>query len=77
LKFECFEHAKTFLVISSFDHVNFENNRKYFKNIYDNPNYYAFFVIFHTYKNEVLKKVIHLGGSFDFVFTLKPCPFHT
>ncbi len=47
--------------MSSFDHVNFEINKKYFKNIYDNPNYYAFFVIFQTYKNEVLKRVHSLG----------------
>jgi hypothetical protein len=61
LKFVCFEHAKIFLDISSFDHVNFEIIRKYFKNIYDNPSYYAFFVIFHTYKNEVLKRIHSLG----------------
>jgi hypothetical protein len=47
--------------MSSFDHVNFEINKKYFKNIYDNPNYYVFFVIFQTYKNEVLKRVHSLG----------------
>jgi hypothetical protein len=33
----------------------------------DNPNYYACFVIFQTYKNTIS---IHLGGSFDCVFTL-------
>jgi hypothetical protein len=56
LKFECFEHAIFFLVMS-----NFEINRKHFQKNYDNPNCYAFFAIFQTYKNEVLKRVHSLG----------------
>jgi hypothetical protein len=46
-KFECFEHAKTFLnFVSSFEHINFAINEKYSKKIYDNPNYYVSFFIF-------------------------------
>jgi hypothetical protein len=47
--------------VSSFDHVKFVINGKYFKNIYDNLNYYVSLVIFQTYKNVVLKSVHSLG----------------
>jgi hypothetical protein len=40
-RFECFEHAKKNWFVSNFEHVNFAINEKYFKNKYDNPNYYA------------------------------------
>jgi hypothetical protein len=40
-RFECFEHAKKNWFVSKFEHVNFSINEKYFKNNYDNPNYYA------------------------------------
>jgi hypothetical protein len=59
---------KHFLFVSSFEHVNFTINEKYSQKLYDNPNYYASLVIFQTYKNVVS---IHLGGSFDCVFTYK------
>jgi hypothetical protein len=52
---------KHFLFVSSFEHVNFTINGKYFKNIYDNPNYYASLVIFQTFKNAILKNVHSLG----------------
>jgi hypothetical protein len=47
--------------VSSFEHVNFEINGNYSKNIYDNPNYYVSLVIFQTYKNAVLKNVHSFG----------------
>jgi hypothetical protein len=50
-----------FWFVLSFEHVNFAINGKYFKKLYDNPNYYAFIVIFQTYKNAVLKSVQSLG----------------
>jgi hypothetical protein len=37
-----------FLFVSSFEHVNFEIDEKYSKNIYDNLNYYASLVTFQT-----------------------------
>jgi hypothetical protein len=37
-KFECFESGKK-QIVPSFKDVNFVINGKYFKNIYDNPNY--------------------------------------
>jgi hypothetical protein len=41
-RFECFEHAKIFLFVLNFDHVNFVMNGKYYRNnYYDNPNYYT------------------------------------
>ncbi len=46
--------------VSSFEHVNFETNGRYSKNIYDNPNCYISLVIFQTYKNAV-KSVHSLG----------------
>jgi hypothetical protein len=49
LKFECFEHIK------------FVINGKYSQKNYDNPNYYASFMIFQTYKNVVLK-IVHSFG---------------
>jgi len=36
--------------VSSFEDVNFAIDEKYSKKNYDNPNYYAFLVIFQTYK---------------------------
>jgi hypothetical protein len=47
--------------VSNFEHVNFAINGKYSKNNNDNPNYYASFVIFQTYKNVVSKNVHSLG----------------
>jgi hypothetical protein len=35
-----------FLFVLSFEHVNFTINWKYFKKLYDNPNYYTSLVIF-------------------------------
>jgi hypothetical protein len=40
-RFECFEHAKTYLIVSSFENVNFAINEKYSKKHYDTPNYYV------------------------------------
>ncbi len=57
-KFECFEHAKIFWFVSSFEHINFAINGKYSKNFYDNANYYASFVIFQTLKNAILTPLI-------------------
>jgi hypothetical protein len=37
---------KHFWFMSNFEHVNFAINEKYFKNDYDNPNYYVSLVIF-------------------------------
>jgi len=48
---------KRFWFLSNFEHVNFAINEKYSKKQYDNPKYYASFVIFHTYKNIVLRSV--------------------
>jgi len=56
-KFECFEHAIFFWLVSKFENVIFTINGKYYNNIYDNPNYYASLVIFQTYKNVVLRNV--------------------
>jgi hypothetical protein len=52
---------KHFLFVSSFEHINFTINEKYFKKYYDNSNYYISFVIFQTYKNIVLKRIHSLG----------------
>jgi hypothetical protein len=52
---------KHFLFVSNFEHVNFAINGKFSKNIYDNSNYYASFMIFQTYKNVVLKSFHSLG----------------
>jgi hypothetical protein len=52
---------KHFLFLSSFEHVNFVTTRKYSKKHYDNPNYYASFVIFQTYKNAILRSFHSLG----------------
>jgi hypothetical protein len=52
---------KHFWYVSSFEHINLEINEKYSKTNYDNPNYYASFVIFQTYKNVVLKNVHSFG----------------
>jgi hypothetical protein len=42
--------------VSSFEHVNFAINGKYFRKDYDNPNYYASLLIFQTYKNTIIIK---------------------
>jgi hypothetical protein len=55
----------------SFKHVNFAINEKYSKKHYDNPNYYASFMIFQKYKNVIYKMFSHLDESFDYDFTLK------
>jgi hypothetical protein len=56
--------------VLSFEHVNFAINGKHSPKNYDNPNYYASFMIFQTYKNIIKKKMFtHLGASFDYVFT--------
>jgi hypothetical protein len=47
--------------VSSFDHANFTINGKYSKKANDNPNYYASFIIFQTYKNAILKDVHSFG----------------
>jgi hypothetical protein len=39
LRFECFEHAKHFLFVSSFEHINFAINEKYSKNFWVHPQY--------------------------------------
>ncbi len=52
---------KQFLFVSSFEHVNFTINKKYFERHYDNPNYYSSLVIFQTYKNICLRRVHSLG----------------
>jgi hypothetical protein len=61
LKFECFEHVIFYLFVSIFEHVNFANNRKYSKKLYENPNYYVSLMIFQTYKNAILRSVHSLG----------------
>jgi hypothetical protein len=48
---------KYFWFVSSFEHIKFAINEKYFYKIYDNPNYYVSLVIFQTYKNIVLRSV--------------------
>jgi hypothetical protein len=50
-----------FWFVSNIEHVIFEINEKYSQNNYDNPNYYASFVIFQTYKNIIKKNVHSLG----------------
>jgi hypothetical protein len=47
--------------VSNFENINFAINGKHSKKHYDNPNYYASFVIFETYKNAILKSVQSLG----------------
>jgi hypothetical protein len=61
LRFECFEHAKTFFICVKLEHVNVAINGKCSQNHYDNPNYYVSFMIFQTYKNVILKSVHSLG----------------
>jgi len=63
-RFECFEHAKTFLICVNFEHVNFAIIEIYSQKNYDNPNYYASVVIFQTYKNAVLRSVHLFRGLF-------------
>ncbi len=52
-----------FWSVSNFEHINFAINEKYSKFFYYNSYYYAYFVIFQTYKKVVLKSV-HLFGWF-------------
>jgi hypothetical protein len=59
--FNALNMQKHFVFMSSFEHVNFAINGKYSKRIYDNPNYYASYVIFQTYKNTILRSVHSLG----------------
>jgi len=47
--------------VSKSENVIFVINGKYYKNIYENPNYYASQVIFQTYKNVVLRNVHSFG----------------
>jgi len=54
--------------VSSFEHVNFAINEKYSQKTYDNPNFYASFSIFQTYKNVILKDVHSLGWLFWLCF---------
>jgi len=54
--------------VSSFEHINFGMNGKYSKNIYENPNYYAFIMIFQIYRNVVLKIVHALGWFISLCF---------
>jgi len=62
---------KHFWFVSSFEHVNFAINEKYSKKHYDNPNYYASFVIFQTYKNVILKSVHSLCRNLNFGIATK------
>jgi hypothetical protein len=68
LRFECFEHEKTFWFASCFEHVNFAINGKYSKKNNDNSNYYVSFMIFQTYKNIILRNVHSLGRFLWFYF---------
>jgi hypothetical protein len=60
------KHAKEIWFVLSFEHIKFTINKKYFKKLYDNPNYYASLVIFQTYKNTntVFKNVHSLQRLF-------------
>ncbi len=63
---------KKYLFVSIFEHMNIVMNEKYFKNFYDNLNYYVSLVIYQTCENAILRNVHSLGwlgGSFDCVFT--------
>jgi hypothetical protein len=62
-RFECFEHAKIFLIWSNFENVILQLMENIPKN-YENPNYYVSLVIFQTYKNVVLKSVHSFGWLF-------------
>ncbi len=65
---------KHFWFVSSFEHVNFAINGKLFQKQYDNPNYYASFMIFQTYKNVVfLRSVLSLRWLLWLWFY--PCAF--
>jgi hypothetical protein len=52
---------KHFLLVSSFEHVNFAINGTYSIKKNDNANYYASLVIFQTYKNAIYNSVPSLG----------------
>jgi len=60
-----------FWFVLSFEQLNFAINVKYSKKHYVNQNYYVTFKwpFKHT-KMQFKKMFIHLGGSFDYVFTL-------
>jgi hypothetical protein len=62
---------KHFSFVSSFENVSFSINEKYSQQKHNNPNYYVSLVIFQIYKNAVLKMSLHLGGSYNCVFTQK------
>jgi hypothetical protein len=47
--------------VSSFEHVKFAINKKKFKKILDNPNYYVSLVTFQTYKIVIVRNVPSLG----------------
>jgi hypothetical protein len=40
-RFECFEHVNYFLIVLSFEQINFAINVKYSKKHYVNRNYYV------------------------------------
>jgi len=67
-KFECFEHAKTFLICVKLEHVNFVNNEKHFQKKWQSK-LLCFIYDLSKNKNVVKKVSIHLGGSFNCVFT--------
>jgi hypothetical protein len=47
--------------VSNLEYLNFVINGKYSKKNYNNPKYYASFIIFQTSKNVILKNVHSLG----------------
>jgi hypothetical protein len=61
--------------MSSFGHVNFAINEKYSKKIMARSKLLCFLVIFQMRYTKVLilNSPIHLGGSFDYDFTLLAC----
>jgi hypothetical protein len=59
---------KHFKFVSSFEHVIFAINEKYYRKNYDSPNYYVSLMIFQTYKNVVLNNVYSLGWLLLIVF---------
>jgi hypothetical protein len=74
LRFECFDHIKTFLICVKFWTYKLLFNERYFKKTYANSNYYASVVIFQTYKIVVLRNVHSLlQGLFLLCFCPKRC----
>jgi hypothetical protein len=55
---------KHFLILSSFEHINFAINEKCSKSFYANLKYYASIVILQTYKNTILRNVHSFGWFF-------------